>query len=653
MIETATTARAQGPVSPVELLNERLRQLPDSDWRHRFEIGTDGRVVTPDSYGYRRKVLEAVFASLLRDRSVLVLDEVSGLHSTLLAQAAARKVSASSGDPDRCAFISEVTRALGVATDVVNSEMLAFENGEPYVDLELNERHDFLLALGKTWPLFNASAGSFDAIVEACTSFVTDGLVLDWDSAAWASPPPPGTYNIAAFARALGQKFEFVTCYGDWLIVAVGKLPRDGDAVAEPPPQDPSYRDLVARFRDGVASVVPAHVIVLVTSEGDPELLDLGARTGWHFPQGEAGEYAGHHPRDADAAIAELESLRRRGAEFLAIPQASFWWLDHYGGFHEHLAKTARVVLHDDETCVVFALESAPAASDEVESDNVEIELKPRAARVAHLRAKPWNAPDFSVPDEIFNVPGMLSTQEKRMLYHLASSEYTGEGVIADMGSFLGGSTICFAAGLRARGVTGIKIHAYDVFKVSGDRAWEFFPDGAPPDLRTRSLFDANVADYRDLITVHDGDVLDFTPEGASIEFLFVDIAKSYRVFDHILLNYFPSLMPAKSIIIMQDYLWGATGPWHHVAMERLRDYWEYVVDTDVNSVVFLLRDEIPRDELHQACWMNLGREEKLELMDQAIQRLDTEPKRAFLRQNREMILDGRDRTWGMQYHDL
>jgi predicted O-methyltransferase YrrM len=275
--------------------------------------------------------------------------------------------------------------------------------------------------------------------------------------------------------------------------------------------------------------------------------------------------------------------------------------------------------------------------------------------RVEKLKRRPWNGYEFriTVPEEIFEVPGMLWTQEKRMLYYLAREDYSGEGAIADMGSFLGGSTICFAAGLRAQALEDRVIHSYDLFKLGEAERERYFPENPPADLRTRAMFEEHLRDYLDLITVHEGDVLGFPWEDGRIETLFIDIAKSYRVFDHLLLNYFPALIPGKSLVVMQDYLSPQSGPWHHVVMERLADYFEYVVDCDCASVLFLLKKEIPSDVLGQSQWMEIPMDEKLALMERAIERLDTEAKRDFLRSNREILRKGLDRNWGMHYHSL
>jgi hypothetical protein len=65
--------------------------------------------------------------------------------------------------------------------------------------------------------------------------------------------------------------------------------------------------------------------------------------------------YAGHHPADSGAAIAQLEQCRADGAEFLLLPATGFWWLDYYGGLLQHLMGRGRV-LHHDGDCVIFDL---------------------------------------------------------------------------------------------------------------------------------------------------------------------------------------------------------------------------------------------------------------------------------------------------------
>src|SRR3712207_3563099 len=98
-----------------------------------------------------------------------------------------------------------------------------------------------------------------------------------------------------------------------------------------------AYQALVGRLRDLIHRTVPPGATVAVVSKGDPDLVTLEGRQGWHLPQDDRGGYAGYHPRDSAAAIEALEALRTRGADFLVLPATTRWWLDHYTDFAAHL----------------------------------------------------------------------------------------------------------------------------------------------------------------------------------------------------------------------------------------------------------------------------------------------------------------------------
>lgn len=63
------------------------------------------------------------------------------------------------------------------------------------------------------------------------------------------------------------------------------------------------------------------------------------------------GQYWGP-PADDAQAIYELDRLRRGGASFIVFPWTTFWWLEYYDRFAEHLRKTARCMLQDDQLAV-------------------------------------------------------------------------------------------------------------------------------------------------------------------------------------------------------------------------------------------------------------------------------------------------------------
>ncbi len=121
--------------------------------------------------------------------------------------------------------------------------------------------------------------------------------------------------------------------------------------------RDADYDELVRRVRKAVSDNVPREAGVVVVSRGDPDLLSLGERHAWHFPQGEDGGFAGHYPSDSADALAMLERLHREGATHLVFPATALWWLDHYPGLRRRLTAEDRQPVHADDACLIFELE--------------------------------------------------------------------------------------------------------------------------------------------------------------------------------------------------------------------------------------------------------------------------------------------------------
>ena len=116
------------------------------------------------------------------------------------------------------------------------------------------------------------------------------------------------------------------------------------------------YRELTVQVRRAVMDVVPAGATVLIVSRGDDELLKVDGRRAWHFPRGDGGEYAGHHPADSREAIARLEAHRAAGGEYIVFPRTGTWWLEHYAGLRRHLDRRYARAFSNPEICVIFDL---------------------------------------------------------------------------------------------------------------------------------------------------------------------------------------------------------------------------------------------------------------------------------------------------------
>lgn len=129
------------------------------------------------------------------------------------------------------------------------------------------------------------------------------------------------------------------------------------------------YPRVVTELTAAVVQLVPPDSPVLIVSRGDDRLLALDGRPAGHFPQSATGEYAGHHPRDSEAAIDELERLSAAGWRYLVFPSTALWWLDHYTGLRLHLETSGRLLLRQDGLGVVYGLSAraAPATHPALE----------------------------------------------------------------------------------------------------------------------------------------------------------------------------------------------------------------------------------------------------------------------------------------------
>ncbi len=124
-------------------------------------------------------------------------------------------------------------------------------------------------------------------------------------------------------------------------------------------PKRNRYAEVRRRIREVVNAELPTGSVVLVVSRGDDNVLQLGPRRGWHFPQTETGVYAGFYPADSAEAIAHLEEVRRKGADYLLFPSTAFWWLAFYGDFQKYLESHYPCIC-SDPTCLIFQLSTNP-----------------------------------------------------------------------------------------------------------------------------------------------------------------------------------------------------------------------------------------------------------------------------------------------------
>jgi 4-amino-4-deoxy-L-arabinose transferase-like glycosyltransferase len=107
----------------------------------------------------------------------------------------------------------------------------------------------------------------------------------------------------------------------------------------------PLYEPSAAQLREAgleLNRITAPDALIVAADTGDPTIFYYAQRKGWHFLERDA-IYAGN-PSDSQEAIVDLERLRRRGATHLVFTTNTFWWLDYYPAFAQHLAESAKLM---------------------------------------------------------------------------------------------------------------------------------------------------------------------------------------------------------------------------------------------------------------------------------------------------------------------
>jgi predicted O-methyltransferase YrrM len=246
-----------------------------------------------------------------------------------------------------------------------------------------------------------------------------------------------------------------------------------------------------------------------------------------------------------------------------------------------------------------------------------------RSAQLAELRSKPW-LKDLPFP----KCATMLTDEELLLLRWLSKNVYTGSGLLLDCGCFLGGSTLALAAGLQESAATKKKMHSFDLFVAGKFEANAWAREGLVEGKSFRALYEQKIAAVRDMVEVHEGDIIQAILPPGDIELLFIDCAKAPWVNDFFVTKLFPRLVPG-SIVVQQDYLFPAL-PWLHITMEYFSEYFELLASTEVNSVVYACTKAIPAKLTIGATWDRMPASVKHQLMQRAINRWES-PKRQFV----------------------
>ncbi len=242
----------------------------------------------------------------------------------------------------------------------------------------------------------------------------------------------------------------------------------------------------------------------------------------------------------------------------------------------------------------------------------------------AILKTKPWEAEP--APKEIYEPKGMVGPEERRCYFWLGKYWLSGQGCVVDAGAFLGASTLCFAAGAAAGGRRQFEdsalVHAFDYFEAMDAYIVEAIAKDFRPIAHGENyldIFAAQTAAYADMICVHPGDFLTHRWSGPPTEVLFIDIAKTPELSSHVVAEFFPSLVPGRSVVVHQDYhhCWH---PYIHIGMEYLDEEFE-LVDEHVahQSRLWRLVRPIPIEKIKRLAAYDFTQGERMDLLDRLV----------------------------------
>lgn len=187
---------------------------------------------------------------------------------------------------------------------------------------------------------------------------------------------------------------------------------------------------------------------------------------------------------------------------------------------------------------------------------------------------RPWR----TVPVRMLPAgPAMLGDEERQFLYWLAASQYTGEGAIVDLGTFLGASAGQLAAGLAARTPpSDAVVRSYDRFAWAPFYAPHVEAAGRVDGDDTVPLVRSLLGEHAARVDLRKGDICAARWDEGWIEVLFVDFTQSWDHHDFVCNAFVRHLRPGRSWLVHQDYLY-VLCYWLHMWMEAWAEHFEPV----------------------------------------------------------------------------
>jgi hypothetical protein len=221
--------------------------------------------------------------------------------------------------------------------------------------------------------------------------------------------------------------------------------------------------------------------------------------------------------------------------------------------------------------------------------------------------------------------PTQIVKNEARLLSWLAENMYSEAGVIIDAGSGTGGSSHAICHGLaRNKKISSPvnKLHCFDRFILDHESYRGFLV----PDLPTIEMGDSflphylvNMKEYLPYCLIHAGDLLGQIWDETPIEILFLDLAKSLKLFQKAVELFYLAMIPGQSILIHQDFE-RPNLHWIHTSIGYLLDEMRVSGEIVGSSLVLSVCSRISKKKIERIVRDDFTLEERLGFLDRALQ---------------------------------
>ena len=214
----------------------------------------------------------------------------------------------------------------------------------------------------------------------------------------------------------------------------------------------------------------------------------------------------------------------------------------------------------------------------------------------------------------------MLSPGERAALYQLVRLVAPADARIAELGSYLGGTTRLFGEALHRSGVRDEpRIEVYDFFEHNETSRLRLQDHPLYDDHDFFAIWRENTRSYADLIDLHRGDLRQAASDGPPLWMLYVDIIKNEALVNPVMQRFLPRLAVG-GLLVHQDYFhWQS--PWVVYTTEHIMDHLQYVATVSNHTMVLRLIDELPTEVLELDYLTGLDWTDKDLLMQRAIDR--------------------------------